>query len=441
MPPTLRPYQRDALAFMQRYQRTIYGDGPGTGKTPTATRLHPHVVVAPKSVLRMWGERLVEWGAGTPFLAVGTPKQRALMYETATQATPLVLSYETMRQDIEQVRRLDVGVLVFDEAHRLKNRKAAVRKAAAKLTRRPEIVAMLTGTPILNHPEELWSALNLLYPTKFPSYWRWVHEHYHVKVTDFRGRLARPVTIVGDLLPGHEPILQADLSGVLIQRPLALLLPDMPPVSTTRLTVDLTPDERKHYQQMLKFDWTAIGDEPTVAANDVSRISRLRQLASDWTALGATTPGTKARAAAELAADIGEPVVIFTAYRATAVAVAGLVGAAAVYTGEQSAEEREQAVRSFVSGDVSVLVGTIGALSEGVDGLQAVSRHIIFVDRDWTPARNEQAIGRIRRSGQQSGVQVWNIVARDTVDEDVEAALASKESVIEAVLGTLEASR
>jgi SNF2 family DNA or RNA helicase len=81
-----------------------------------------------------------------------------------------------------------------------------------------------------------------------------------------------------------------------------------------------------------------------------------------------------------------------------------------------------------------VLVGTIATLGEGIDGLQ-VARNLIMVDRDWTPARNEQAIGRLLRSGQKNAVNVIHIVADDTVDEKVANALAAKEDVIKAVVG------
>ena len=83
---------------------------------------------------------------------------------------------------------------------------------------------------------------------------------------------------------------------------------------------------------------------------------------------------------------------------------------------------------------VRVLSGTISTLGEGVDGMQ-VAHYMVRLDRDWTPARNEQAIARIRRSGQlHDAVVVYDLIARNSLDEVIEAALASKTSVIDALL-------
>ena len=168
----------------------------------------------------------------------------------------------------------------------------------------------------------------------------------------------------------------------------------------------------------------------------MSKLTRLRQLASDWGGLWEeNTPGTKVKAAVELVDDLApEQVVVLTAYKETARRIAELVGAPA-YTGDTSAEERESMLRRFRAGEETVLVGTLATVGEGVDGLQ-VARHVVLVDRDWTPARNEQAIARIRRSGQQADqVVAYHIFARDTVDETVARMLVEKQGVIDALLG------
>src|SRR5690606_5120438 len=83
-------------------------------------------------------------------------------------------------------------------------------------------------------------------------------------------------------------------------------------------------------------------------------------------------------------------------------------------TGDDSEADRRKAVADFQAGRVRVFLGTIGAGSEGIT-LTAAST-VIFLDRDWTPARNAQAEDRLHRIGQKNAVQVIDIIARDTVD-------------------------
>jgi SNF2 family DNA or RNA helicase len=130
-----------------------------------------------------------------------------------------------------------------------------------------------------------------------------------------------------------------------------------------------------------------------------------------------------------------EQVVCLTWSRAAAERVAAECGGAFIHGGVAQAD-RHGLLDLFKRGHLRVLVGTLATLGEGVDGLQ-VARHMIRLDRDWTPARNDQAVARLRRSGQKRAVVVHDIVAHDTIDAVVERALRVKQNVIESVLDHL----
>jgi SWI/SNF-related matrix-associated actin-dependent regulator 1 of chromatin subfamily A len=322
--------------------------------------------------------------------------------------------------------------VVFDESHRLKNRTAQTFKAAAKLARRVDRVMMVTGTPILNRAEELWTSMHMLEPDKYKGFWRWAEYHFQIKTPRYRGRLVREV---GKLLPGHAKMLRAELGSRLIQKPLSLLLPDLPDVIVTYMTVTLSAGERTAYDSMRENAWMQFGETVTTAPYDITKQLRLRQLASDWSAFNDTGElGAKAKAALDLVEGLtGQQVVIFATFRETVDAIARNLTRATSYHGGMSRTEREAALDRFVTGKCQVLVGTLGTMSEGIDGLQ-VARNVIFLDRDWTPARNEQAVARLQRSGQMSAVNVIHVVAEDTMDDTVADALRRKQSVIDAVL-------
>lgn len=190
------------------------------------------------------------------------------------------------------------------------------------------------------------------------------------------------------------------------------------------------------HDSMSKRFWMEHGGQLVTAPNRITQSLRLRQLASDWTAFGGEGLGSKAKAAVDLVNDLGdEQVVIFCAFRSTVDAIVAAIGNDAVgYHGGLGVNERQSMLKTFVTGGARILVGTFGVMSEGIDGMQ-VARHAIFVDRSWVPAQNRQAIARLARSGQQSAVNVTHLVATDTIDQVVSAALERKESVIKAVLG------
>lgn len=443
----LRPYQEEACAFLDRHGRAIYADAPGTGKTPTTLQwlrdveADTSLIVAPLPVLDHWQDEAALWHPDLlVFRMTGTPEAREASRErflAADGPKALLTHYEGLRIDVKHLTRHHFGALVCDEAHRLKGRSTLVTKAARLMARRSDKVALLTGTPVLNRAEELWSLLNLLDPKEHSSFWAFVHRYFETEQRNFGGS-PRPVTLIHDVREDRLDDLRGLVKPVMIQRTLDECLPDMAEAVEVMVPVHLTPAERKVYKQMEKHGWaqTAPG-EVLQAPNELAKGTRLRQMSSDFGAvLGEEVAGSKAKRTIELLNDdlAGEQVVVLTAYKATARSIHAGVEGAVLYTGDEAGPERLSALEAFKSGEARVLVGTLATLGEGVDGLQ-VARYIVLVDRDWTPARNEQAIARLRRSGQTSTVVVYQVYAEGTIDEDVALALARKETIIEKVLG------
>lgn len=443
----LRQYQLDALDRIAEQPRIIYADAPGTGKTATSLTaleqlgVERALIIAPKNVLRHWQGQAAVW---TPDREVvighGTPQQRKRARERVLSSNhaALVLNYESFRVDAEILQKSTWDVLVTDEAHRLKNRRAAVTKTAMKSARRADSLLLVTGTPILNRAEELWSLLHMIDPKRWRSFWRWTFEHFDVEQTTFYGKVPQPVTLVKGIKDGHSDIIRSEIGPLMIQRPLEVLLPELPPLIETTLVVELSAAERKLYNELVRKSWTRIEGEVIWTPNEVAKTTRLRQFASDWSSLSpnVTKAGSKVAATAELVRDLDpEQVLVLTAYRATAHRLTALLPDAVTVT-DTKGHEREAIIDQFRSGNARVLVGTIAMLGEGVDGLQVAS-HIVLLDRDWTPAKNDdQIIGRVRRSGQKNVVRAYYIVAAGTIDETVDRALREKRNVIDSILGT-----
>lgn len=438
----LRPHQRQAVDFLSERRRAIYADEAGSGKTAASLEWvgndgRPLLVLAPSDVVGQWPAAGDTWGYRFLTDGRGNPRQRS---ESRYACRALALNYESARVDAKALAGwVDGGTLICDEAHYLKNHSSLAFKKVAQIARRADRVALLTGTPVLNHPEEVWTLLHLVAPKAYPSYWRWVQQHFYVEVTDFGGRLDRPAKIIGDVRTDWAALenLRSDLHVRMLYRT-RLVGGDLPDPAVVRHEVPLNPEERAAYEDLAKKDWTVLDGEFIQTVNTIGRMVRHRQLASEWSALNENLgAGSKVGATADLISEVGEQAVVFTAFKSTArrlVEVLDRMGVTAVcFTGDQTPAQREKAKADFAAGRADVIVGTFGTMCEGVDGLQ-VARHIVLLDRDWTPARNQQAIARVHRTGQTRPVVVHEVIAADTVDDDISEMLTSKSTLIDSIM-------
>lgn len=453
--PELRPMQRAVLEPLR--ERFIHADPPGTGKTPVGWRwLQAHdaqrsLLVVPRNVLRHWERLATVWAPEytTAVVPIKTLKKKRLDIMSALHDVDgpkaLIVPYSVLREDIDVLIAFRFDAFLADEAHKLKNRGAQVTKAAAKLSWRSPVVDLTTASPLLNSPDEAWTHMHFIDRNRWPSYHRWVDEHFWTSYTDFHGTLPRPIKQIGEPRPGALAAIRAEFGDLLVMRDEDELGMDMPDLVETSLEVDLTPAERRIYDSMAKHFWLKEGERVVFASNEVAKITRLRQLTSDWSAVldnDVADDGTKVQAAAELI-DVelsGRSVVVFAQYKGTArrlVARLNKMGIpAAAYTGDEDDDARQDAFERFTSREVQVLVGTDATMAEGLDGLQHVSNHMIVLDPDWVPEIRNQKIGRLKRDGQpEPSVFVYYILARNTVDQTVELSREHKKSVIDEVVG------
>jgi superfamily II DNA or RNA helicase len=440
----LWPKQEEALARLVPARRVIYGDAAGSGKTAVSIRTaqawdseRTLVLASGEEILDQWITEARVWDSELfPIKGYGTKPQRAEARDRAQTIQPsmLVLNYEALIRDVDDLIKVGFDTVIFDEAHNLKNRQSATFKAAAKLARRATNVLPVTGTPILNSAEEAWSMLHLIDPKRYSSFHRWTGEHFEVEITDFHGTIPQPIRLIIGLKPGHADLVRAELAPLLVQRPFEELFPDAIPPEITTVEVELGEEERRAYAEIDRRDWTQIGDLLVQTSNAVSKTTRLRQIASSWATLGGDTGGAKIEAAMQIDQKLvgDEQVLVLSAYQETARQAALALGGVA-YTGDLKKPVRRTVLDAFKRGELRVLSATIGMLGEGVDGLQ-VARNLIQLDRDWTPARNEQVLARLRRGGQERQVRAWYIHGNKTVDDDVTAALSRKTGIIASIV-------
>lgn len=393
-----------------------------------------------------WKSTITQW-AELPTMALTTgvpPAKRAATYEEFSQGgSVLVIPYSLLREDIDTLVKLKFDTLLFDEAHKLKNRKSQVHNAAMSLARKATSLELSTGSPVLNVPEETWSYLRLMYPTRYRSFWQWADERFYFTVT-MRGASRRPVKEITEPRPGALERIREEFGGSLVRRSEETMLPTLGQPERVVHSLIMSDEERRLYNSMSQFN-VAFKDGARLDGGGVlTKYMRLRQLASDWgAAMDTTDVGTKITTAVKLCGEINDRAVVFCTFVNTADALKAELTAAGipavVYSGRLAAHEREELLRVFANTPNCVLIGTYGALAEGVDGLQHSAHHMLLIDRDWTPEIERQAIRRLHRTGQANKVVVHDLVFDDSIEQLMADRHWKKISTAEAVLETTEA--
>lgn len=347
----------------------------------------------------------------------------------------LLIHYEALRL----VDLPKVDLVICDEAHRLANggpgsRAPLFYKALKKI--KSEYRLALSGSIITNSAEDFFGALHWLFPTRYRARWRdWNDRFLMYQMGGF-----------GKVLIGPNPktlfAMRDELAAFMTVRLKEDELPDLPAITTQTLRVELSPGQRKVYNDLADHFLAQLPDGKTIITPNVAvNLIRLRQVATGMDLLGEKfTDSSKLEAAEEvIEATLPNKVVVFVWHRATANALVkrlhsrGIKNVACV-TGDVVQTKRTQIVRDFTDGDTQVLIATIKTMGESVN-LQAAS-DLVFIESSWTAADMDQARDRVYRNGQKRHVTVTHIVAADTVDEThVMPKVADKAALRRMILG------
>lgn len=330
--------------------------------------------------------------------------------------------------------------VIADECHRAKDRKSQQTRALKGIQHVIYKTGM-SGTPVVNRPDELWSILNWLYPKQYRSYWKFFGRYVETEEVYLRNRTIKKIKG-----PKNEDLLLKEIEPFYVRHLKKEVLPDLPDKYFTQLKVDLTPVQRRAYVQMRDNMIAWIGDqedEVLPAPVVIAQLIRLQQFAVAYATYSAegrirlAEPSSKLDAVMEVIDETSGQVVIFSQFKQ----LISLLGdrlrlkhiSNVAITGDVAQADRPEQVARFQRGDARVFLGTIGAGGEGIT-LHASST-VVFLDRSWSPALNTQAEDRLHRIGQKNAVQVIDIVARNTVDLGRLATLETKKSWIRRVLG------
>ncbi|MEX1142753.1 MAG: DEAD/DEAH box helicase [Thermoleophilaceae bacterium] len=420
----LHPFQRAGVRYALERRRTFIADEQGLGKTVQALATleadgaFPAVVVCPASMKLTWERESSVWLPDRS-VAVLEGRTGAAWTAEADGADIVVLNYDILEAHSARLLERRPRALVLDESHYVKNPRARRTRVALDLAERLPDDALrlgLTGTPILNRPDELVAQLRVL-----------------GRLRDFGSgaRLSRRFRAAGS-----DDRLHWNLRAhCYVRRTKQQVLPQLP--SKRHDTVPVLLSNEHEYRlaendviawlQTLPLDLGTIDAKVAAAlrAEQLVRLNSLRQLAAS---------GKLPTALAWIAdfLESGEPLVVFAEHIATQRALMERFPGSAHILGADSSAARQRAVDAFQREDgPQLIVCSMRAASQGITLTRA--SNVAFLELDWTPARHDQAEDRLHRIGQDSAVTAWYLLAPDTIDETMAELLQRKRSLIDAV--------
>ena len=458
----LYPYQKEGIRFAVKAGKAIIADEMGLGKTIqaiAASEIYLRegmadnvLVVCPTSLKYQWKKEIEKFTGGdmtevmdehsgqivpVPKVIVieGSPFKRQRMY---TSSTPYkIVSYNTVCNDIREMGRLSVGVLVMDEIQRLKNWDTQISRAARKID--SDYAVLLSGTPLENKLEELYANMELVDQFCLGPYYKFKEEH--ILLDQETGKIIgyRNLNAIGEQI--REKLLRRTKKGVQLQ---------LPKRSDQYLLVPMTSAQADYHTEF-KWELTKILNKYNkfhyMSEQDRRRLmlllSQMRMVADSTFILEQDLKKRQDVKIAEVMnlldnvfANGDEKVVIFSEWERMARLVAIELEKRGIrfefLNGSIPAKQRGRLVENFTTLPESRVFISTDAGSTGLN-LQVASI-LINLDLPWNPAVLEQRIARIYRLGQERPVQILNLVSKDSIEEGMIAKLKFKTSLFEGVL-------
>ena len=458
----LYPYQKEGIRFAVRAGKAIIADEMGLGKTIqaiAASEIYLRegmadnvLVVCPTSLKYQWKKEIEKFTGGdmtevmdehsgqivpVPKVIVieGSPFKRQRMYMSSTPYK--IVSYNTVCNDIREMGRLSVGVLVMDEIQRLKNWDTQISRAARKID--SDYAVLLSGTPLENKLEELYANMELVDQFCLGPYYKFKEEH--ILLDQETGKIIgyRNLNAIGEQI--REKLLRRTKKGVQLQ---------LPKRSDQYLLVPMTSAQADYHTEF-KWELTKILNKYNkfhyMSEQDRRRLmlllSQMRMVADSTFILEQDLKKRQDVKIAEVMnlldnvfANGDEKVVIFSEWERMARLVAIELEKRGIrfefLNGSIPAKQRGRLVENFTTLPESRVFISTDAGSTGLN-LQVASI-LINLDLPWNPAVLEQRIARIYRLGQERPVQILNLVSKDSIEEGMIAKLKFKTSMFEGVL-------
>ena len=454
------PFQKTAIKFIHERESVLLADEMGLGKTITVIgainldeSLKKILIVCPLSIKSVWRKELNGWMVRK--LSIG---EATADYCPARRYDIFIIHYDIAHKYSEVLRKIQWDLIVLDEAHYIKSRQSQRTKAIVgfyhrsikKWTTEPiqaRKKILLTGTPIMNRPAELWPLVNYLDKKNFGKYNEFVETYCD---TD-------PYYLRYDQEPrgycNREKLNRLLKSTVMIRRTKEEVLPELPKKLRTIMEVPVNTRLQKEavekmslawgkyekdistLERQCKFAFTAKNEQEY--ANAVQHLTKAYNIAFfEMSSVRKQIGIQKAPIILGHLEDLlatEQKIVVFAHHHEVMDLIEDHFPGSVKITGKTPSNERADIVARFQNDpDVRLFIGSIKAAGTGIT-LNASST-VVFAELDWVPANLDQAEDRLHRIGQSSNVLVHHIVFEGSIDARIAQVVVEKQSIIRSIL-------
>ncbi|MGN7613068.1 DEAD/DEAH box helicase [Magnetococcales bacterium HHB-1] len=440
--PELFPYQQEGKTLLAQRETALLADEPGLGKTAQAIaasdmiRAARILVLCPASARINWQREFIRFQEIKRKVKVIANGKNSLLPHGVN-----IISYDLASREalFNRLMAMEVDVLILDEAHYLKSRKARRTKAIfgnrctrkGGLSEKAKHVYALTGTPAPNNPAELWPMMRALFPAAITvkeralDHWSFVRRFCRTKNNGFG------IQILGGK---NLPELRERLTPYLIRRKKLDVIKDLPPIRFESIVLEPGKLLKELKELEEGSEGEAIREVLQQANGDLSKVAIHVALLRRLTGLAKVQPVID-RLKDELEGGL-EKIVLFAHHRDV---IQGLFDGLSDYKpvsihGAVPARKRQQAIDNFQNDpSVRIFIGQLSAAGTAIT-LTAAS-DALFVESSWVPADNAQAAMRVHRIGQHNPVLIRFATLAGSLDEQVTAAIRRKTTTLAELFG------
>ena len=438
----LLPYQREGVLHLAFGERALLADEMGLGKTiqgiaacvllAKLKRIERVLVVCPASLKAEWEEQIARFCDRSTRLVFGSRAQRSAAYRDPAFFT--IVNYEQVLGDAEEINSvLKPDVVVLDEAQRIKNWQTKTARRVKSL--RSPYAFVLTGTPLENRIDELYSIVQYLDPEILGPLFRFNRDFYKL---DERGR---PVDYQ------NLADLRARLQPLLLRRRKSDVETQLPGRTVKTYFVPMAEEQKLRYQDYYAPASRLIAKaqkRPLTQAEFelLQKLLACMRMVCDTPAILDPTCRISPKLEelegilGDLLDDPDRKVIVFSEWERMLTMVRDLAGEmgvdAAWHTGSLPQQRRRAEINRFKHDPACRLFLSTDSGSVGLN-LQVASA-VINVDLPWNPAKLEQRIARAWRKNQMRSVSVINLVAEDSIEHNILHLLGRKQALADGVL-------
>lgn len=442
----LFPYQKEGVSFATFRESAVIADEMGLGKTVQAIAtgvlkknifgFRRALVICPASLKEQWKQEIKKFSHEEAEVISGFPEQRMTRYRES-KAYFLIVNYETILRDWQEINRMETDFIILDEAQKIKNFSTITAQSIKLLTKKHALI--ITGTPIENKLIDLYSIVQFADPLFLAPLWEFSQQHCYFDRAN-RSRITGYYNLQS---------LKDRLKPLLIRREKSKVLKDLPKVTEITVPVAFHEHQQMYHANCAK-GIAAILRKKFLSPYDQQKLMLLManmRMVCDSTFLvdKGSNVSPKLKELKEILLEkldlpnSKSKVIIFSEW----VTMLNLIGRMlnecgigfAQLSGKVAVKNRDKLVKKFETDPQCKVFLSTEAGGSGLN-LQ-VADTVINFELPWNPAKKNQRIGRIDRLGQRSkNLTVISFITRDSIETSIASGLNLKQNLFDSVLNS-----